>query len=72
LPLIIFWNAATGHPQPAAGFVLGILEPCYRVGLQNDPSPTKKSIVSILSILAYPLLSGPNQQNPKRYWRRWP
>src|SRR5450432_1287764 len=45
LPLIIFWNAATGQPQAGFDLVFGMVE----------------IIVSFLSILAQTLLRAPNQ-----------
>jgi hypothetical protein len=61
LPLIIFWNAATGQPQAGAVFVLAIAtlsaEEIDQVRIERD---AEKSILSFLSILAQVHLGVPD------------
>jgi hypothetical protein len=51
LPLIIFWNAATGQPQAGVDFAFGIVV--------RAPH-SEKFIVSFLSILAHWRLEAPD------------
>jgi hypothetical protein len=60
LPLIIFWNAATGHPHAGADFAFAIVTSATFPALFRIGTTPGKSIVSFLSILALSLLSAPD------------
>jgi hypothetical protein len=61
LPLIIFWNAATGHPQAGAALVFAIATlAAAEIDRVRIGSDTEKFILSFLSILALAPLWAPD------------